>query len=137
MQSMFLGVRWATVGVFNTVIGLLIIWSLRHAGLGEYLSNLIAYSFLIPLSFLLHSFFSFRTRISPRNLMFYLFAVCLGYVANILTVYFLVEIGNFGMVSHLFGMVCYSFCTFVLTAIFIANGAPQSKTLLTTENESK
>jgi putative flippase GtrA len=100
-----LALRWGAVGLLNTVLGLSLIWVLRHLGLGDYLSNVLAYAFLIPLSFWLHSHFSFRRPLSYANFALYLLAVGSGYVLNILTVYVFIRFGDLGMVAHVFGMV--------------------------------
>jgi putative flippase GtrA len=119
-----LSIRWGAVGLLNTAMGLSLIWILRVIGLGDYLSNLIAYSFLIPLSFWLHSRFSLRRPVSSTNFAFYLLAVALGYVLNIVTVYFFIRFGNFGMVAHVFGMLAYTVCTFIVYTL-----SPQKQVL--------
>jgi putative flippase GtrA len=119
MSSISLFGRWATVGTVNSVLGILLIWTLRGAGLGEYISNVLGYAILIPFSFLIHSRFSLRVPLSTKNFALYLIAFGLAYLANLTTLYLFVEFAGLGMLAQLFGMVAYVGCSLVLTHFWL------------------
>jgi putative flippase GtrA len=90
MSSMWLqSSRFVLVGSANTLTGLTIIFAAKgFAGLNDFESNLLGYSFGLLISFFLNRRWTFRHngRIFPTAIRFAI-AFLFSYIANLLTVY--------------------------------------------------
>jgi len=84
--------RFSLVGVFNTIVGYALIFSLMFLGVGVYLSNALGYGVGFIVSFLLNKNFVFRSRgCYLRESMKFLMFMGLAYLLNLTTLHFLLR----------------------------------------------
>jgi putative flippase GtrA len=85
--------RFSLVGVFNTLVGYVLIFSLMFLGVGAYLSNALGYGIGFIVSFLLNKNFVFRSRgCYLRESMKFFICMGLAYLLNLTILHFLLRL---------------------------------------------
>jgi len=86
-------VRFAIVGVANTLVGLALIYLGKLAGLNDVWANLVGYGICICVSFTLNRRWTFQHDGAARAAFYrYLIVVLCAYLANLGTVLFAIDI---------------------------------------------
>lgn len=118
-------VKFASVGVLNTVLGLAVIYSLKW-GLqwGDASANLAGYLVCILLGFVLNGRWTFgKSDLKPRHLLGYLIVVAVAYLMNLGAV--LVSISGLdvpGDYAQLVGVPVFTVTSFLLNKMFVFSG---------------
>ncbi len=109
-------VRFALVGVFNTLVGLLSIYSLIYFySAGPVVANGFGYLIGMCVSFYLNKYWTFGdsralSEVAPR----YLVVVCVSYVLNLLMVILVGRTLSFGSyIDQIFGVAIYTVSMFL------------------------
>lgn len=114
--------RFILVGVFNTLVGLMIIFAAKGiAGFNDFESNLLGYSCGLLISFCLNRKWTFRHNgsIGPTAVRFFL-AFLVSYIANLITVYGLrdaIELNSY--LAQALGTVPYSAIFFLTSRYYV------------------
>lgn len=115
-------VRFASVGVLNTVLGLAIIYGLKW-GLdwGDAAANLLGYLICIGLGFFLNGRWTFAVPdLGARHLVGYLMVAGAAYLANLLAVLTSIDVlGMPGDVAQLVGVPAFTLTSYVLNKVFV------------------
>jgi putative flippase GtrA len=108
-------VKFAVVGVWNTALGLAIIYfSKTYSGLGDVAANGVAYIICVPLSFLLNRRWTFQHNgaIQRAFTIFFVIVAC-SYAANAMILVFGIEVLRIPpYAAHFLGMVAYTLLTY-------------------------
>jgi putative flippase GtrA len=75
--------RYSWVGIFNTGLGLFVIWGLMLFGIDPYLANIAGYAAGLTLSFFLNRSWTFRGNSDRWPVVKYLLAFAAAYAANL------------------------------------------------------
>lgn len=122
-------VRFALVGVANTLLGLLVIYAAKWAGdLPDLLANLLGYIVGLTVSYSLNArwTFAFRGRhgvAAPR----FVLVILVAYLANIATVYALLGLAINSYIAQAAGIIPYTVIGYLGAALF-AFRDPDSRT---------
>ncbi len=114
-------VRFALVGVANTLLGLLVIYAAKWvAGLPDFPANLIGYFVGLTVSYFLNArwTFAFRGRHGAAAPRFVLVIVA-GYLANIATVYALLGLAINSYIAQAAGIVPYTVVGYLGAEFFV------------------
>lgn len=114
--------RFATVGVVNTLIGYAVIFLCMYGlGLGPVTSNVLGYAVGLVVSFVLNRTYTFRSRVAagPQALRFAVF-FGLAYLLNLGILLWLTrEVGVASGIAQLAGGVAYFVVFFLLSRYFV------------------
>ena len=117
--------KFASVGVLNTVLGLVIIYALKW-GLhwGDVSANLAGYAICIFLGFVLNGRWTFgRSTLKLRYLLGYLLVAGVAYGMNLLAVLGSIRLmGLPGEYAQLVGVPAFTLTSFLLNKIFVFSG---------------
>jgi putative flippase GtrA len=117
-------IRFALVGVANTVLGLLVIYAAKWVGgLGDFPANLLGYIVGLTVSYFLNArwTFAFRGRhgvAAPR----FMLVILVAYLANIATVYALLGLAINGYIAQAAGIIPYTVVGYLGAALFAFRG---------------
>lgn len=115
-------IKYLTVGIFNTLSGLFIIFLLKFYNVGDILSNIIGYMVGIFISFTLNSLFTFRTTcVNLIDFIKFIFIIILSYIINIIIVMSLINFGVNSYVSQACGVPPYTIFSYIGCKFFIFN----------------
>jgi len=118
-------VRFALVGVANTLLGLLVIYAAKWvAGLPDFAANLIGYSVGLTVSYFLNARWTFAFRgahgaAAPR----FVLVIVVAYLANIATVYALLGLAINSYIAQAAGIVPYTVVGYLGAALFAFHDA--------------
>lgn len=112
--------RYALVGLANTLITAVVIFSMMYVGLGVFTSNAAGYAAGIVFSFLANSIFTFSKPLSSIRLIKFLTTCGLCWIVNALAIksflyFFPAEI----YFSQLIGMGFYTISGFFLNKLWV------------------
>lgn len=113
-------VKFALVGVANTLLGLLVIYAAKWVGgFPDIPANLLGYIVGLTLSYFLNArwTFAFRGRhrvAAPR----FALVIVVGYLANIATVYVLLGLAINSYIAQAAGIIPYTIIGYLGTALF-------------------
>lgn len=114
--------KFASVGVLNTVLGLVVIYSLKW-GLqwGDVSANLVGYLVGILLGFVLNSRWTFgQSTLKSRQLLGYMLAVAVAYLMNLGAVLLSINVLNVtGDYAQLVGVPIFTLTSFILNKMFV------------------
>lgn len=117
--------KFASVGVINTVLGLVIIYALKW-GLqwGDVSANLAGYSICILLGFALNGYWTFgSSALKLSHLLGYLLVAGVAYGVNLLAVLGSIRLlGLLGDYAQLVGVPAYTLTSFLLNKMFVFSG---------------
>lgn len=107
--------RFAGVGIFNTAIGLSVIWLLMWVGLNPWLANAGGYAVGLAVSYTLNRIWTFDAGAKPHRIGAYLLAFAASYTLNIavLTLCYL-SAGMNPYLAQLFASAAYTITFFIL-----------------------
>lgn len=115
-------VKFASVGLLNTLLGLAIIYSLKW-GLqwGDVSANLGGYLACILLGFVLNGLWTFgNSLLKPRQLLGYLLVSAIAYLMNLGAVLLSIKVLEMhGDFAQLVGVPVYTFISFMLNKMFV------------------
>jgi len=117
-------IRFLLVGFFNTLVGLSIIFYLKWAfDFGDASSNLIGYILGFFVSFYMHSRWTYNySGTIKKAIVRYLLIVIFGYLSNLITVLFLI---NMIQINTYFAQFCgifpYVFIVYTFGKFFVFN----------------
>lgn len=115
-------IKYLTVGIFNTLSGLFIIFLLKFYNVGDILANIIGYMVGIFISFTLNSLFTFRTTcVNLIDFIKFIFIIILSYIINIIIVMSLINFGVNSYVSQACGVPPYTIFSYIGCKFFIFN----------------
>lgn len=113
-------VRFALVGVINTIVGLGIILALTEFGVAKVPANMAGYACGLCVSYVLNSRYTFRAEMSLRRAMHFLgvFGVC--YTLNLGVLLLLAD--GYGLdvrLAQTGAVISYTISFFILSRIFV------------------
>lgn len=115
-------VKFASVGVLNTVLGLAVIYSLKW-GLqwGDASANLAGYLVCILLGFVLNGRWTFgKSALKTRHLLGYLLVVAVAYLMNLGAVLLSIKVLDVpGDYAQLVGVPVFTLTSFLLNKMFV------------------
>ncbi|MFT4025905.1 MAG: GtrA family protein [Novosphingobium sp.] len=114
--------RYSIAGLFNTVVGLVVITIGLRMGAGDYLANLAGYACGLPLSYLLGRKWVFRAHSSSSGgeVLRFLLSAFFAYSANIYTIYLARSMGQVDSLgTHVASIAAYSVVFFLLSRFFV------------------
>lgn len=107
-------VRFAIVGLANSVSGLLVIYLAKIIGAGEVLSNALGYAFGLILSFNLNKNWTFLYRRSSGGaLLRFSLVTAVAYLANLAVVVLLIDGGVNSFVAQACGVPVYAILGYI------------------------
>lgn len=115
-------IKFATVGMLNTFLGLAIIYSLKWSlNWGDASANLAGYLVCIPLGFVLNGLWTFgKTALKARHLLGYLLVVAVAYLMNLGAVLLSIKVFNvYGDYAQLVGVPVFTLTSFVFNKLFV------------------
>jgi putative flippase GtrA len=115
-------IRFLFVGLFNTLVGLSIIFFLKWAlNFGDISSNLIGYILGFFISFYMHGRWTYNyTGVIKNVIIKYLFIVVIGYLSNLGTVLLLIEVFQLNTYfAQFFGIFPYVLIVFTGGKFFV------------------
>jgi putative flippase GtrA len=114
-------VRFGVVGVLNTALTLMIIYTLMYVHTNPYVANAVGYACGVAMSFTLNRRWTFRSNQRPDLLLVGRFLVAMGcaYFANLATLYAGIRAGASPYVAQLLGMPVYTLCFFLVSKFFV------------------
>jgi putative flippase GtrA len=113
-------VRFALVGVANTLLGLLVIYAAKWlGGLPDLPANLLGYIVGLTVSYCLNARWTFAFRghhavAAPR----FVLVIVVGYLANIATVYALLGLAINSYIAQAAGIIPYTVISYLGAALF-------------------
>ena len=117
-------IRFLLVGLFNTLAGLSIIFFLKWAfNFGDVSSNLIGYILGFFISFYMHGRWTYNyTGTIKKAIVRYLFIVIIGYLSNLATVLFFINVLELNTYFAQFcGIFPYVLIVFTFGKFFVFN----------------
>lgn len=121
IQELLKLMRYSIVGLINTTIGYLLIFSLMYLNVNEYLSNFIGYMSLIIFSFFINRNFTFDQKKNTRIIRYILMFIG-AYTFNLLSLYICVQhlfINPY--YSQLIAGIMYILLFYILIRLFVFN----------------
>jgi putative flippase GtrA len=118
-------VKFAGVGVLNTVIGLAIIYSLKwYLHWGDAGANLVGYLICIGLGFVLNGRWTFgKSALNSRHFLGYLLVAAAAYLMNLFAVLMSIRVLDVpGDYAQLVGVPVFTLTSFFLNKIFVFSG---------------
>ncbi|HIF36283.1 MAG TPA: GtrA family protein [Candidatus Thioglobus sp.] len=120
--------KYLFVGIINTLFGVAIIFIMKwYFNFGDVTSNLLGYGCGISLSFFLNKNWTFNYRGNSRNTLFlFLLVIIVAYITNLFVVLMSIHILHInGYISHLFGIIPYTFIGYMGSKHFVFNNVNQ------------
>lgn len=118
-------VKFASVGVLNTILSLAVIYFLKW-GLqwGDVSANLSGYLACILLGFVLNGRWTFgKSTLKPRHLLGYLLVVVVAYLMNLGAVLLSIKVLDVpGDYAQLVGVPVFTLTSFLLNKMFVFSG---------------
>jgi putative flippase GtrA len=114
--------KFASVGVLNTVLGLVVIYSLKWTlQWGDASANLAGYLVCILLGFVLNGRWTFgKSALKPRHLLGYMLVVALAYLMNLGAVLLSIKVLDTpGDYAQLVGVPVFTLTSFLLNKMFV------------------
>jgi len=114
-------VRFAIVGIANTMVGLAIIWAAKWlTGVGDVTANIIGYAFGVLISFKLNKSWTFGYNGSTGvSLVRFLVALGIAYMMNLITVIAALGLGVNGYIAQALGILPYTAFTYFASKLFV------------------
>jgi len=120
MNLFWQGVRYLTVGVLNTAVGLGIIYILMFAGVPDLSANFVGYAVGFGISFWVNSHWTFKEGPSRARALRYAVVVCVGYALNIcLFLYSRDVLGINSYLAQFLGVCAYTVVGFVGSRLYV------------------
>lgn len=113
--------RFALVAGANTLVGIILIYSLLFLGLSPLVANLAGYAVVIPLSYLAHARISFqKRRLKLRSFSLYGAAVFVSYLTNLVIMMAIMEVFHVNSyLAQIPAFAAYGLCFFFLNRAFV------------------
>ncbi|SMQ21004.1 Putative flippase GtrA (transmembrane translocase of bactoprenol-linked glucose) [Pantoea agglomerans] len=113
-------IRYAMVGLANTAVTAVIIFTLMHFNVGLYAANISGYLAGIIFSFLANSIFTFSTPMAVNRFAKFLFACLVCWTFNLLAIkIFLSVFPHKEYASQLVGMFIYTSTGFIINKLWV------------------
>ncbi len=118
--------RFSIVGIVNSLLGLLVIFSAKLLGAGDVSANALGYAVGIVVSFTLNRHWTFGARGGAGDAFLrFLLTVAAAYAANLCTVLLLIEgLGVNAYAAQACGVPVYTLCVYAGCRFFVF---PQSR----------
>lgn len=110
--------RYNLVGIFNTIVGFSIIFSLMFVGVSPVISNLIGYIIGSIVSYYLNSKYTFKAKRTKRDAIKFFIILFLSYCLNFVTLKWLLDIIN-PYLAQFFSAVVYTISSFLLVKLIV------------------
>ena len=112
-------IRFLSVGLFNTLIGISVIYMLLFYGVNNYISNISGYIFGIILSYFLHKYYTFKSQngITKKEILKFLFVFLISYCINIIILYLSLHFFS-QYLSQLLAIIGYSIVNYLLNKLY-------------------
>lgn len=118
-------IKFASVGVLNTVIGLTIIYTLKwYLHWGDASANLVGYLVCIALGFVLNGRWTFGMSVlNSRHLRGYLLVVVMAYLMNLFAVLMSIRVLDVpGDYAQLVGVPVFTLTSYLMSKEFVFSG---------------
>lgn len=123
MSSLFFRsqiIRYAMVGLANTAVTAVIIFTLMHFDVGIYAANISGYLAGIIFSFLANSIFTFSTPMAANRFAKFLIACLACWIFNLIAIkIFLTVFPQKEYASQLVGMFVYTSAGFLINKLWV------------------
>ena len=110
--------RFSMVGFFNTVLGIVLIFLFQAVTGSPVIGNFMGYLIGLPIGYVFHAKYSFRSRPSRRGLMRFVLVYALAYSLN------LVVLGSAmifvsPLISQCLAITCFVISSYILQSRFV------------------
>ncbi len=109
--------RFIIVGIFNTIIGLSVIYVLIYFGFNNYISNIFGYLVGLSISFILNKYYVFNTQnnnqIVHKQFVKFILIFLIAYSVNITALFITLNyVSNY--TAQFIAMIAYTVINFIL-----------------------
>lgn len=112
--------RYVLVGIVNTAVTAIVIFSLMKMNVGIYICNITGYIVGIIFSFTANSAFTFSTSLSTKKFIKFLIACLFCWILNAIAIkLFLTEFPSEIYVSQIIGMITYTIFGFIINRLWV------------------
>lgn len=113
-------VKYMIVGLLNTGVTGVVIFSLMYVKLNLYTANAIGYIVGIIFSFILNSLFTFQSRPNLARLLKFLITCGIAYVINLIPIkIILFSFPDYKFFAQIMGMIFYTITGFLLNRFWV------------------
>ncbi|HAT3951996.1 TPA: GtrA family protein [Kluyvera ascorbata] len=113
-------IRYALVGLANTAVTAIVIFSLMKMNIGLYTCNIIGYIAGIIFSFVVNSKFTFSSQLSAERFIKFLLACLACWLLNVAAIkLFLMNFPEEIYISQLIGMIVYTCAGFLINKLWV------------------
>lgn len=123
--------KFILAGILNTAIGLSAIFLGLYLGFGNLFANIFGYAVGLTSAYFLNKYYVFNAKESgfkSRELFLFIIIFALSYLANILVLYSLLQIGTHPYLAQTFAMGTYSVINFLCNKFITFNNYCKIKT---------
>ncbi|WP_413728034.1 GtrA family protein [Sodalis sp. RH19] len=112
--------KYCLVGLINTAVTAVVIFSLMAIGTNMYLANFSGYVVGILFSYFINSIFTFSQQITGYRMLKFALGCLLSYIVNVVIIKLvLFIIPDSIYVVQLFGMIAYTITGFIINKIWV------------------
>lgn len=109
--------RYLSVGVINTAIHWVVFFILYFCGLGQFISNIVAFTVSVTFSFMVNACFTFRKKATSSRYIYYIafmggLAAMTGYISDNIAISPIVTLVMFSIISLFVGFLYSKFFVF-------------------------
>ena len=113
-------IRYLSVGVINTLVGLSIIWGLMLLGVDPVTANACGYAVGLVVAFILNRAWTFRVEAEFGQIVRYLLAFMVAYGINVVILNFCLQLfGGQGFLEQLPAMAAYTLSFYLLCKYYV------------------
>ncbi|WP_210466999.1 GtrA family protein [Pantoea ananatis] len=113
-------IKYLLVGLMNTGLTAIVIFTLMHAGFNLYSSNAIGYIAGITLSFILNSLFTFNSTPNARKFIKFIITCTIAYIFNLAAIKLTIMISvKHDIAAQIMGMIVYTTTGFILNKFWV------------------
>ena len=113
--------KYLTIGVFNTLVGYIFIFTLMNVGFSPELSNFIGYSSLLLVSYILNKKFNFKSKKDhSEELPKFVVSMLIAYSLNLISLMFFIHVVTIDQyLSQILSGIVYRGSGYILSKIWV------------------
>ena len=113
--------KYLTIGVFNTLVGYIFIFTLMNVGFSPELSNFIGYSSLLLVSYILNKKFNFKSKKDhSEELPKFVVSMLIAYSLNLISLMFFIHVVTIDQyLSQILSGIVYTGSGYILSKIWV------------------